>query len=692
MSTGIFGIGISGITAAQLGLLATDHNITNANTPGYTRQGTVQATNNPVYTGAGAIGQGVHVQTMERMYDRFLTAQVNTAQTKVSELDAYYSSIKQIDNLLADPTAGLSPALQDYFSAVQQVAANPSLISARQLVVSSAQTLISRYQSIDGRLDELANQVDGQISDAVAEINSYASQIADLNQRIIVAESAYGQPANDLLDQRDRLVGDLNKLVRVTTNSNSDGSYNVFIGNGQQLVVGGIANAMTATASSGDLTRVAVGLATPGGAMELPESMLQGGKLGGLIAYRSDSLDKARNELGRVAASMALTFNAQHALGQDLLGNSAGHNPSDFVANVFTLPTIKAIANTHNTGSADISINFAAPEAPQEPDFAGNFYTNLTTSDYRVTFDATGYTITRMSDGFVVQPNGTVGNLESFDGLELTVSGAGNPGDTFTIKPVASTAQDIGIDARLVSDPRLLAVAAPVTTSKSATNQGAMTLSLGKVGTQASGAPYDLTSVDVPGLTLTVAATGSASGAWVAGVPQQWISGITGTWTATYSDGYTSPASTGDVPREFGPATLSRITVDGMTFEVSGKPENGDTFTIVRNQGGIQDGRNARMLAALQTQNTMSGGTATFQSSYAQMVADNGIKSREVKIQLDAQQSVLDYANSAREAMSGVNLDEEAANMIKYQQAYQAASKILQVGNTLFETILSIAR
>ncbi len=231
MSSGLYSIGVSGVAAAQLGLLATEHNVANANTPGYTRQRTVQATNIAINTGAGSIGQGVHVQTIERLYDRYLTGQVNSATTKLAEIDAYYSSIKQIDNLLADPSAGLSPALQDFFSGVQQVAANPALLSARQSMISSAQTLVSRFQSIEGRLDELTATVNGQIGDAVKSINSYATEIADLNQRIVIAESSTGQPANDLLDQRDQLIKELNGLIKVSTTTNSDGAFNVLLVN-----------------------------------------------------------------------------------------------------------------------------------------------------------------------------------------------------------------------------------------------------------------------------------------------------------------------------------------------------------------------------------------------------------------------------------------------------------------------------
>lgn len=665
MSTGIFSIGVSGIAAAQMGLLATEHNVVNANTPGYTRQATVQATNVAVNTGAGAIGQGVHVQTIKRMYDQFLVGQVNTAQAQVSELDAFYAQTSQIDSMLADVDAGLSPALQGFFSGVSSVAANPSLLASRQSMVAAAQTMVTRFQTIDTRLSELKEQVNGQITDAVTQVNSYATQIADLNQRIILSEGGYGQPANDLLDQRDQLVNELNKLIKVTTSTNSNGSYNVYIGTGQQLVVGASTMQMTATASSSDQSRIVVGLATASGTQELPESIISGGKLGGLIDFRSTSLDLVVNEMGRVAASLALTFNAQQGLGQDLLGKN--NADTGFVASLFTISNPKVSANSFNTGSASLSATFANPVAPSSPAYSGNFYTNLTTSDYQIQFGAAGaYTISRLDDNQVVA-SGTGNGSVTFDGVTLNITAVGAIGDKFKIQPTAEVARNIAVNTQIAADPRLIAVAAPMRVNVSSTNTGSMTMSQG-----VAGVGYTL-----PATPLALTATAAA------------LTNVPGTWTAVYSNGSTS-TGTGNVALTSGTNTLAKIAFSGMSFDINGTPAVGDTFTVMKNTSGVEDGRNALLFGKLQTQNTMSGGTATFQSAYARLVADNGIRTREAKVRLDAQTSVLDQATSARESLSGVNLDEEAANMLKFQQAYQAASKVLEIGNKLFDTILSL--
>jgi len=666
MGTGLISIGITGIRAAQLGLLATEHNIVNANTPGYSRQNTVQATNNAITTGSGSIGQGVQVVTIKRQYDAYLNNQVNTAQTQVSNLNALYTQLSQIDLMLADPDAGMSPAMQDFFAGVQQVSSNPSSLPARQSMLTSAQTMVTRFNNLDLRLTEIARQLDGRIVSAVADINAYANEIADLNQRIVLAQSGYSQPPNDLLDQRDQLVNELNKLIKVNTSTNSDGSFNVFIGTGQQLVIGGKTVEMTASASSLDLTRIAVGLKTAGGTQELPESLIVGGELGGLVSFRSQSLDAAVNELGRVAASLTLTFNAQYGLGMDMSGRIAGE--TGFVGELFSVPQPKVVPSATNQGTGALTASFLPPVAPSAPDYAGNFYTNLSNSDYLVTFAAGGnYTVTRQNDGVAVATGTSPAGVQ-FDGVSLNISVPGAmAGDRFVVKPVAEAAKNISLETRVVADPRLVNAAAPVRTIPAITNTGVMVMSQGVVGVGYS----------IPA-TQTLVATATD------------LTGLTGTWVATYSDGTVSAASTGDIPLTSGTATLSGIAWNNMSFSITGAPNTGDRFVIERNSDGLQDGRNALKFAALQTANTTAGGTATYQSTYSRLVAENGIRTREAKVRLAAQEAVLTQAQNARDSLSAVNLDEEAANLMKFQQAYQAAAKILDVGNKMFETLLSI--
>lgn len=692
MSSGLLSIGVSGLAAAQLGLLTTEHNVTNASTPGYTRQRTVQTSLVGLATGYGSVGQGTDVVTIERMYDKYLSAQVNTSQTKLSEIDAYYAQISQIDNMLADPTSGLTPALQEFFNGVQQVAANPSLLSARQSMISSAETLVSRFHSIELRLDELANDVNGRIEDAVSSINSYATQIAELNQRIVIAESAYGQPANDMLDQRGQLINELNKLIKVTSSTNSNGGLNLFVGSGQPLVIGTQAMVMTAEVSNADSSKIAVGLLTAtGDSIELPDNLVVGGELGGLVKFRSETLGRTTNELGRMAASMALTFNAQHALGQDLLGQASGD--AGFAADFFSMATVQPTVsqNANNVGNPVVSAAFAAPTYGAATD--GNFYTKLTTSDYRLTnVDGTNYTLTRLSDGKSLPPPpalaaDTLANISSYaeanEGFTISIAGDA-AGNSYLIKPTSNAAQNIAVNSIIAADPRTVAAALPFRTTSSSTNTGSGAIS---GGTSAPG--FDTSLLPASGINVS----------FVSGTNQLNLTDLVAGQVITYK-GPGGVEQTITVAPPVLPATTTStqinytqgmtISVSGMNFVMTGTPNNGDSFKLQRNAAATTDGRNSLALGKLQTQNTVADGRATFQTSFAEMVANVGVKTRELRVIGAAQESALTQSQSARDALSGVNLDEEAANMIRYQQAYQAAAKILDIGSKLFDELLQL--
>jgi flagellar hook-associated protein 1 FlgK len=650
MSAGLISVGTTGIRAAQLGLLTTEHNITNANTPGYSRQRIVQTTNSPVLSGAGFLGQGTNVSTIERLYSQNLVNQVNTAQTNVGELEEYYTQIKQIDNLLADANSGLSPALQDFFRGIQSVAANPSQLAARQSMVSASEALVARFQSMENRMNELYEGVGAEIKSTVDTINSYAQQIAELNQRIVLAQAAGNLPANDLLDQRDQLVTDLNKLIEVKARVDSDGSYNVFYGNGQQLVVGNQVTKLVAQASYADITRMAVGVQTPGGVQELPESLITGGSLAGLLKFRSETLDRTTNDIGRIAATLTLTFNAQHALGQDLLGQSAGGVAGSFVPNFFTVSQPQVIANSLNTGAGSVAANFVNATAGA----SGGFYTNLTNSDYRLTYDGTNYTLTRLSDN-QAWTNASIAGLSATvsptEGFNLSSAGAINAGDSFTLSPTRYAARNIALSAAVAADPRLIAAAIPVRTVAGSVNTGSATVTAGTVSTG-----YSLAALPV---------------------------------TITYNSGTNQLTGFPGGPVAY-VATGTTVSFNGISLDISGVPSNGDTFEISSNTAGVSDGRNALALGKLQTQNTVAGGSANYQVAYARLVSDVGNKTREIQVTGDAQTALLKQSQDARDSLSGVNLDEEAANLLRYQQAYQASAKALDIGSKLFDVILAL--
>jgi flagellar hook-associated protein 1 len=645
-------IGVSGLNAAMVGLTTTSHNISNQATPGYNRQSIVQAANTPIQTGAGFIGQGTNVQTVKRIYDQFLSQQVLSAQTGASEMDSYLQQINQIDGVLASTTSGLSSALTDFFTAVQGVAANPSSIPSRQSMLSTAQSLTARFHSLDQQISEIRTGVNSRISAETSSITSLASQIADINQRIIIAQGGNQiQQPNDLLDQRDQMIADLNKEVRVTTVSQSNGAVNVFFGNGQPLVIGTDSFALKAVAAADDPERLVVVTQAPGGTtIQVPESQIAGGALGGLISFRSQSLDSAQNALGRAAIAMTQTFNNQHQLGQDLTGALGG----DF----FSVSGPKVYASSLNTSGATVVASFSATAAA-----------DLTTSDYTLAYTAANtFTLTRLSDNASWTGTGATDAAALTDvltnaggqGFNLTLSGTPNVGESFKIEPARLGASSVEV---VVTDTRNIAAAAPMRSSAALANTGTATISAGSVNGPAPPnaniqQPVTITFIDATHFKVTGT-----------GIP-----------AAASNPPYVSYTAGAD------------ITYNGWTVQISGNPVAGDVFTVSTNTNGVADNRNAVALAALQTQNTMIGGTASYQAAYSQLVSDVGNKTREVKSIGQAQQGLADSAVAAQQAMSGVNLDEEAANLLRYQQAYQASAKVIDISGKLFDTLLTLGQ
>jgi len=602
MGSGLISIAMTGINAAQAGLLTTGNNISNLSTEGYTRQRTLQASNPSVMTGAGGIGQGVHVVTVERMFSQALTTQVLNAQTNVSALDTYYAQVSQIDNMLADKEAGLTPLMQKFFDAAQSVATNPSSISARQSMVSAAETMTTGYRSMYERLTEIEAGINSQVRDTVGQINTYTEQIADLNEKIISASAIGGQPANDLYDKRDKLVADLNELVKVTVTSNTNGSYNVFVGSGQQLVVGSQVTMMSAEPASADRSRNVIGLVGPtGNIQELPESLISGGKLGGLLSFRSEALDASFNQLGLMATSFTQTFNAQHALGRDLLGNANGS--ANFVGEFFSVGAPEAIPNTNNpAGSPTVSIT----RAPVTLNGA-NYSSKLTASDYQLSYEGGGtppFTLTRVSDN--TSWTGTA--LSDFtsqlatDGLQLSVTGTFSATDSYSylIQPTRDAARHFAISDKIAADPRLIAAGLSEAVAKVGvgnTGTGSVS-SVSYAAGFTTGSPLSLSYNEV---------AGSLSGFPATGTVDVTVGGTTTTYTMPLSVLYTAGATT--------TITVNGGGWSGVSLVLSGTPNNLDTFTLAAS--GVEDGRNIVKLGNLQTQNTMLGGNATYQDNYA---------------------------------------------------------------------------
>jgi flagellar hook-associated protein 1 len=646
MTTSIFSIGSTALMAAQDALSTTANNISNASTPGYSREQTVQVTSPALKTGSGYFGQGVNVASVQRDYNAFLNNQVSDAQSAASESDLYASQASQIDNLLANPSAGLSTSLQSFFSSVNSLANNPSDVPTRQAMLSSSQSLISQFQSVQSSLDQIQQGTQSQITSSVDSINSDAAQIAKLNQAITTAESgAGGQPANDLRDQRDQLVSQLSQQVQTSVLQQSDGTYNVYIGSGQALVLGNQAATLTASPSPSDNSQLQISSQLDGVTSSIGGGTNNlGGQLGALCSFSSTMLGPAQNSLGRIALGLAGTFNAQNALGQDLKGAPGG--------NYFNIAQPTPIANSANTGNADLAVSYT--------DFSA-----LTTSDYTLGFDGTNYTLTRLSDGNVTRSPGLPMNV---DGLNISLtSGSMAAGDSFVLQPTRNGADAVTL---AITDPAKIAAAAPIQANGSANNLGTGSLSNGAVDSSYLASPL------ASSVTLSFnSGTGTLSG-FPATAP---ITVTQNGASTTYPAGSAIPFADG--------ATLS---FSGMSFSLSGTPANGDQFVISPNTNGSGDNRNALLLAGLQAQKTLSGGTESYTDAYGQMVSQVGSQTSQAQLNSQTQDTMLQQAQAAQQSVSGVNLDEEASNLLQYQQAYQAAGKVIQIASQLFDTILQL--
>ena len=638
----IFSIATSGLLAYQAMLRTSGNNVANANTPGYSRQRVEVSTLTPQLGGAGYLGNGVGVDTVERYYDRFLTDRLVATTSTMERYDTYGQFAGRVADLLGDPTAGLNGGLETFFSAVQGVADNPGSIPERQLMLTEAEALAARFSYIDDQLQGMRRELNGQLEATVAEINTLSQSIADINEDIVVASGqAGGNAPNDLLDRRDQMIQDLARLVSVKTVTQDDGSVNVFIGNGQSLVTGFTAAALSVTGSKydGDIKEISYSV---GGSTTPITSNISGGRLGGLLAFRDDILEPSRNAVGRIGVVLAQTFNQQHKLGMDLNGNMGG----DF----FDSASPAVNADPSNSGSATLAVSYDLSSIQ-----------DLTTQDYILSYDGSNWSL-KTTDGTAVSMSGsgTSASPFNFDGVDVVVSGTASAGDSFLIRPTRDGARDFGL---ALGDVRAIAAAAPVRVTE-ATDANGLPTNTGDGSFRLQSVTSDFTTLS-GSITFTFDDT---------------------TNTFSYTDG---GSLSGTISYDPAADNGSTYTVGEVSFRVTGTPDNGDSFVVSSNTGGAGDNANALALAALQTADKLEGGTTNLQGAYGQLIGDMATQTRQAEINYDAQQALNRQAQAARDSLSGVNLDEEAANLIRYQQAYQAMARVVTVADTMFQTLLS---
>ncbi|MDT8993048.1 flagellar hook-associated protein FlgK [Curvibacter sp. APW13] len=646
----VLNIGTRALQANQVALQTTGNNIANVNTPGYSRQSVVMRQVEGQYTGGGYLGKGVDIQTIQRNFSAFLTRQA-AMTTAVSAGDtARADKLTQLEGIFPGGKDGLGASITDMLNAFSDVASAPTDLTARTVALTRIDETASRMRSAAQSLDELQSAVKQELSQKVDAVNTLAQGIAEVNDEIARALGT-GQSPNDLLDRRDQLVRELNQYVQTTSIAADDGTVGIFLAGSQALVLGNTASPVSLVDDEfGDTLKSKLAITQGNQTITLDENALGGGEVSGLLRFQNSDLIEGRNLLGRLTLAISTEMNAQHRLGLDLDGNFGGDLFTPI--NINTPQNVLNAAGNQTTGSLTLAIT--------DP-------TQFAASDYEVTFSSTtDGTITRKSDGkvytFPQSPAPASGALANVDGLDIFVSAGATapttpqPGDRFLIKPFATSASNID---SVFSTPRNLAVASPVAGLMGTTNKGSLKLVSLTALTSPMSLPTPVTFTFTSATTYTRSDTGATS--------------------YTYTPGQ---------------AINANGTGTGWTFTLQGAAQTGDTFQIIDIKDPLQNkGVDFRLNAGNATALTALRDKALFDQApltdgFASMISQIGIRTQSATYASQVSGSIAANVEKERTAVSGVNLDEEAARLIQYQQAYQASAKVIQIAQNIFDTLI----
>lgn len=637
-------IGSRAMTANYSALQTTGHNIANASVEGYSRQRVELATAQPQFTGAGYLGRGVDVQSVSRAHDQFLTREAATTLAAARMESARLDSLSKLEEVFRPGELGLGHAAGQFLNAMVDLSSRPADESTRQVVLARAADVAQRFSGAARQLDTIQSDISASVSAGVERINGLTRSIAATNVKIVAA-NGLGQPPNDMLDERDRLVSELSELLQVSTLESSDGSLSLFIGGGQPLVLGAQAAQLKVLADESDPTRVSLAISDAQAFRRLDSMFIGGGAIGGWMQFQNDDLVQARASVGQLAAALAGVVNQQQSFGLDL------RQPSGAGVPMFTLgdPLVQPASANEKLASGA----FAAEVTLKITDA-----TQLKASEYALTADGSGgWQVERLSDGVVT----AVEDGDEIDGFTIDL-GFPPPaaGDRFLLQPVTYLA---GGMVRALDDPRGIAAAAPFTAEAAATNRGTATvggIDVVDVGFDANEDTTIVFNSDTGTYDYTLSGGGGGSGTWSPG---------------------------------------QAIEINGTALRLNGVPMDGDTFTIVATRHPRQNNSNALALVALgetafvgrvrQTDGSYSGGS-TVTDAYAAAMADVGVRVQVATSASQISASVAQQAEQRRAAGAGVNLDEEAARLLQYQQSYQAAAKVLQIAQSVFDTLIQI--
>ncbi|AGZ36250.1 flagellar hook-associated protein FlgK [Pseudomonas sp. SWI6] len=677
----LINIGMSGLSASQAGLHTTGNNIANADVAGYSRQQNVQRSKGSLQEGQVFMGTGTTLADVRRVYNAFLDAQLQTATSLNSDSTAYLNQVTPLNNLLSDSNTGITGALTNFFSALQSAANKPTEDASRQLLLSNADALANRFNSLAAQFKEQNTNINGSLSSMTARINELTSSIAQYNEQISKVSAVTGQP-NDLLDQRNEAVRQLNELVGVQA-VERDGSIDVYLKNGQSLVLGKTTNKMSAEPSATDPTQYSIKLDRGSTTMDVTSS-ITGGEMGGLLRYRSETLAPAMNELGRIALVVSQQINSQLGQGIDKNGEFGAALFNDL--NSDKAMSARSTPKVGNSGSADLNVVIRDTG-------------KLSTSDYQVTFvgpTADKYQVKKLPDGTDMGTYSTNDDpAPVIDGFSIDLkSGTAAVGDSFKITPTRNAAAEIDV---VLTDAKRLALAAPLTATSGS----------GNTGTGVIAQPVLTSVLDIADPTQRLELQTGIKYS----TPVRLVFGDETTSPQTYEafDAKGNSIGTGtfvpgqnntlkfDVPMidsAGNPITDGSGVQKTFSFEmdVAGSPKQGDSYTVSLTGAGSSDNRNALSLQELQTKQTMDIGSTkgiSITDAYGKLVESVGAQAKQGQMDSEATGVILTQATGARDSLSGVQLDEEAGNLVKYQQYYTASSQIIKAAQEIFNTLIA---
>jgi flagellar hook-associated protein 1 FlgK len=653
------GIALSGLKASQTALSTTSHNIVNVDTEGYTRQTTGMATRIPQSSGGSFVGQGVDVASITRISNQYVVDQLRRDVSSFNSFDAYYEYAVRVDQLLGDDSTAITPSLQAFFDSVQDVSNDPASIPNRQVLLSSGEALVNRFSTVYEQVYQANETLNIELDAVTSQISQLSKSIASYNESIqAVYTNNTGELPNDLIDQRDEAVKQLSELVGVEVLQQDNLSVSIFVGSGQPLVIGNNSFLLETISAASGLSRDDIVL-TNGSSRQNITGLISGGRLGGLLSVREELIDPVFNELGRMALTISDTFNTQHELGMDLDNQIGGLFFGDI--NSTTAEFSRVAGELDNSGTAALSVTIDDTNL-------------LTTQDYRLDFDAgtgnyTLYNADNSVNATFADP-GAGGTFTTADGFTLNfVSGVPADGDEFQILPTRLGASEMSMQ---ISNVRQIAAALPVSTNLPSTNTGGgfveevivtdTTTSDFSTTSFALTPPYRIEFTS----TTTYDVINSGTNATV-------VAGVA--YTPNQSNGLLQQAGL--------------YPASGYDVVFNGSPGVNDVVEINYNNGGVADNRNALMLGDLNGAKTIANNTVSYQSAYAQLVSGVGTRTNDAGVSQEAAETILSQSQAQWESVSGVNLDEEAANLIRFQQSYQASARVIQVSGELFDTIIS---